>query len=114
LIFALSLLPELQRVAQLPEGRVIAEIHGSKFEHRKARHPFIERDSLLILADYVTLDQGTGAVHTAPGHGADDYYSGIKYGLEILNPVDGRGRFYQDPSTSAGFVFDANPKLSSY
>jgi isoleucyl-tRNA synthetase len=111
-ILAEKLLPELGRIARLPEGKILATIPGSRFEGKKARHPFLDRDSLLILADYVTLDQGTGAVHTAPGHGADDYYSGMKYGLEILNPVDDKGKFYPDVKFFGGqFVFDANPKI---
>jgi isoleucyl-tRNA synthetase len=111
-IFAEKLLPELVRITHVPEGKVLARIRGDRFERRKARHPFLDRDSLMILADYVTLDQGTGAVHTAPGHGADDYYSGVKYGLEILNPVDDKGRFYPDLKFFGGqFVFDANPKI---
>ena len=58
------------------------------------RHPFLERDSLGILADHVTLEQGTGAVHTAPGHGQEDYVSGRQYGIETYCPVDAAGRFY--------------------
>ncbi len=55
----------------------------------------MERDSLLVLADYVTVEAGTGCVHTAPGHGVDDYQTGLRYGLDILSPVDGDG-FYND------------------
>ena len=111
-IVAEKLLEPVRKTANLPEGRVIATIPGARFEGRKARHPFLNRDSLMILADYVTLDQGTGAVHTAPGHGADDYYSGVKYGLEILTPVDGHGRFLPDVEFFGGqFVFEANPKI---
>ena len=111
-VFAEKLLPALTQIAHLPEGKIIARIPGNRFEGRKARHPFLERDSLLILADYVTTDQGTGTVHTAPGHGADDYHSGVKYGLEILNPVDDKGRFYANVQHFGGeFVFDANPKI---
>ena len=59
------------------------------------RHPLYDRDSLAVLADYVTLEAGTGAVHTAPGHGADDYKTGVKYGLEILAPLDAGGHFIE-------------------
>src|SRR5262249_46525158 len=111
-IIAEKLLPAVAKIANLPEGKVLATIKGQRFEGRKARHPFLDRDSLLILADYVTLDQGTGAVHTAPGHGADDYYSGVKYGLEILTPVDEKGRFTADvPFFGGQFTLDANPKI---
>jgi isoleucyl-tRNA synthetase len=111
-ILAEKLLETVVKAAGLPEGKVIAVIPGSRFERRKARHPWLDRDSLMLLGDYVTMDQGTGAVHTAPGHGGDDYYSGVKYGLEIYNPVDGRGRFVPDVPLFGGmFVFDANPKI---
>lgn len=111
-IFAEKLQEVMTQATRLPEGKVIARIAGTRFEGRKARHPFLDRDSLLVVADYVTMDQGTGAVHTAPGHGADDYYSGVKYGLDILNPVDDRGRFLKDlPFFGGEFVFDANPKI---
>lgn len=111
-ILAEKLLDTVVKTAGLPEGKVIAVIPGARFERRKARHPWLDRDSLMLLGDYVTLDQGTGAVHTAPGHGGDDYYSGVKYGLEIYNPVDGRGRFVPEvPFFGGMFVFDANPKI---
>ena len=57
------------------------------------RHPLYDRDSLAVLADYVTLEAGTGAVHTAPGHGQEDFVVGKKYGLEVDNPVGSDGRF---------------------
>ena len=111
-IVAEKMLGSFLKTTGLSQGNVIATIPGARFEGRKARHPFLDRDSLLILADYVTMDQGTGAVHTAPGHGSDDYHSGVKYGLEILTPVDSRGRFLPDVQFFGGqFVFDANPKI---
>ena len=65
-----------------------------------------------MLADYVDLDTGTGAVHTAPGHGADDFETGMKYGLPILNPVDGAGLFTAEGGPYAGMhIFKANPKI---
>jgi len=73
--------------------RILATFGAAGLEGRKCRHPFLERDSLLVLADYVTADSGTGCVHTAPGHGADDYLTGLRYGLEALSPVDDEGRF---------------------
>lgn len=111
-IVAEKMLESFQKTTGVTEGKIIATIPGVRFENRKARHPFLDRDSLMILADYVTMDQGTGAVHTAPGHGSDDYHSGVKYGLEILTPVDSRGRFLPDVAFFGGqFVFDANPKI---
>jgi len=76
---------------------------GAKsFENRTCRHPFMDRDSLLVLADYVTVDAGTGCVHTAPGHGADDYQTGLRYGLDILSPVDGDGMYTAEAGPYAG------------
>ncbi len=93
-------------------GEVVARFKGAVLEGVRFRHPFLERDSVGILADYVTADTGTGCVHTAPGHGQEDYVSGVKYGLPILSPVDGRGIFHDDVAYFAGQqVFDANPKV---
>jgi len=74
--------------------QVIAAVPGAKLEHTVFHHPFLERESLGVLADYVTLEQGTGAVHTAPGHGQEDYATGRAYGIETFCPVDASGRFY--------------------
>ncbi len=111
-VFAEKLKELLSQKTKLTAGKIIAVIPGSRFDGLKVRHPFLDRESLSILADYVTMDQGTGIVHTAPGHGSDDYYSGVKYGLQILTPVDGKGRFLPDVAYFGGeFVFDANPKI---
>jgi isoleucyl-tRNA synthetase len=72
----------------------LARFTGDRLEGAVFRHPFLERDSLGILADHVTLEQGTGAVHTAPGHGQEDYVVGRQYGIETYCPVDGTGRFF--------------------
>ncbi|MEI9813338.1 MAG: class I tRNA ligase family protein [Acidobacteriota bacterium] len=74
---------------------VIAEFEGAKLDGTMYRHPFIERDSKGIVGDHVTLEQGTGAVHTAPGHGQEDYVIGLQNGLPVYCPVDGAGRFFQ-------------------
>ena len=75
-------------------------------------HPLYPRESLAVLADYVTLEQGTGAVHTAPGHGADDFYTGVRYGLEVDVPVTGSGHFAAELPLFGGLrVFDANPRI---
>ncbi|MEO5926059.1 MAG: isoleucine--tRNA ligase [Bryobacteraceae bacterium] len=73
----------------------IAEFDGAKLNGTVYRHPYIERDSKGIIGDHVTLEQGTGAVHTAPGHGQDDYVIGLQNGLPVYCPVDGAGRFFQ-------------------
>ena len=75
-----------------------------------ARHPFLDRESRLLAADYVTLEQGTGLVHTAPGHGADDYATGMKYQLPVEAPVDDGGKFSEGP-WKGEYIFKANPKI---
>src|SRR5262249_39309834 len=72
----------------------IAGFHGDKLRGFVFQHPFIDRASPGLLGDHVTLEQGTGAVHTAPGHGHEDYVVGLEYGLPVYCPVDGRGRFF--------------------
>ncbi|MBI2821275.1 MAG: isoleucine--tRNA ligase [Acidobacteria bacterium] len=87
-------------------------VKGSEFQGHRARHPWIDRDSPFLAADYVSLDQGTGLVHTAPGHGEEDYLTGIKHGLEIYNPVDGRGRFSEEVEFFRGQqVHEADPNV---
>ncbi|SPF44409.1 isoleucyl-tRNA synthetase [Candidatus Sulfopaludibacter sp. SbA4] len=96
---------------------VVATFAGEKMEGTVFRHPFLERDSLGILADHVTLEQGTGAVHTAPGHGQEDYVSGRQYGIETYCPVDGAGRFFHATGAAGRLpeeiigktVWEANP-----
>jgi isoleucyl-tRNA synthetase len=91
-------------------GEKIASFTGDTLEGVKFQHPLYDRDSLGVLADYVTLDQGTGAVHTAPGHGADDFATGIKYGLDIYAPIGRDGRFEATVGIVGGLkVFEANP-----
>ncbi len=88
---------------------ILAEFPGKVAEGLACRHPLYERESLLILAPFVTLDAGTGCVHIAPGHGQEDYEIGMKYGLENYAPVDDDGRFTRDVPDFAGqFVFAAN------
>jgi len=79
---------------ELPE--IIASINPRTLEKKTAWHPFYERKSLLVLADFVTLDTGTGIVHIAPGHGEEDYICGLNYNLDIYVPVDQEGKFYKD------------------
>lgn len=93
----------------LADYAIIATFSARQLENRKCRHPFLDRDSLLVLADYVTLESGTGCVHTAPGHGREDYMTGIRYGLDILSPVDSRGRFTEEAGVYLGMdINEAN------
>ena len=92
-----------------------AEIRGKELEHVRFRHPWIDRDAPGVLGDYVTLDTGTGIVHTAPGHGWDDYLTGVRYGLEIYCPVDEGGFLMPEVERFAGKrVFDANPEIVAF
>jgi len=90
----------------------LAQAKGRSFEGIRFHHPWIDRNAPGVLGDYVTLDAGTGVVHTAPGHGWDDYLTGVRYGLDIYCPVDEAGRFLPDVAGFAGQkVFDANPRI---
>ncbi|MFH1139948.1 MAG: isoleucine--tRNA ligase, partial [Pseudomonadota bacterium] len=92
--------------------RVLARLDPAKLEKLRCRHPFYDRESLVVLAPYVTLDQGSGCVHTAPGHGREDYETGLRYGLEAYSPLDDDGRFLKNVEFFAGqFVFDANAEV---
>jgi isoleucyl-tRNA synthetase len=134
---ALSLHPQyIYRLVQTPEGELILAQDlikdcmekigynqgdykitagawtGSELEGIICRHPWIDRDVETILGEHVTLDQGTGVVHTAPGHGEEDYEMGLKYGLDIYAPVDIKGCFTEDVTGFAGqFVFKANNEI---
>jgi isoleucyl-tRNA synthetase len=94
------------------EGKVLASFPSRILAGKLCRHPFYDRDSVILLGEHVTLEAGTGCVHTAPGHGQDDYEMGLKFGLDIYNPVDNHGRFIQNLEFFGGeFVFAANPKV---
>jgi len=92
-ILAKELVESCMKLFGVDDFTVIAAFSAVGLEGKRCRHPFMERDSLMVLADYVTADSGTGCVHTAPGHGADDYLTGLRYGLEVLSPVDDQGRY---------------------
>ncbi|MCK9273829.1 MAG: isoleucine--tRNA ligase [Syntrophales bacterium] len=91
------------------DTEILATFKGSLLEGLSCRHPFIDRESRLIVAPFVTLDAGTGCVHIAPGHGQEDYEIGLKYDLDVYAPVNDEGRFTSDVDLFEGqFVFDAN------
>jgi isoleucyl-tRNA synthetase len=90
----------------------VATFKGAKLEKLKARHPFMDRDSLIILGDHVSLDAGTGAVHTSPGHGLDDYHVGLKYNLPVFSPVDPAGKYTNEvPQYVGQSIWKANPLI---
>lgn len=113
LIVARGLLEAFRREAGLAdEGEVVATFKGNDLVGLRCAHPLLEKDSVVILGEHVTLEQGTGCVHTAPGHGADDFEIGRRYGLPAFNPVDDAGCFTTDYPDMAGVnVFAANPKI---
>ena len=97
-----------------PLGVPLAVFAGTAMEGVRFQHPLYDRTSLGVLGDYVTLEQGTGAVHTAPGHGADDFATGVRYGLDIYAPIGTNGRFLPDVGVVAGLkVFEANPVVEA-
>ena len=94
-----------------PTGESRASFPGAKIDKIKARHPFLDREAIVLTADFVTMDSGTGAVHIAPGHGEDDYWLGKQNNLPILSPVDDHGRLTDEaglPNLTGKYVFDAN------
>jgi isoleucyl-tRNA synthetase len=112
-IVAKRLLPIVAEELDFGEYRILAEFEGRELEGLKARHPWIDRESLFVMADYVTLEDGTGCVHTAPGHGHDDYLTGMACGLDVYTPVDEEGRFLPDVERYAGRqVFEANALIT--
>ncbi len=110
LVVAAALVPALERL--LGAARVLARFRGAELEGGRCQHPWINRIVPIVLADYVTLETGTGLVHTAPGHGQEDYETGLRYGLEVLAPVDARGRFTAEvPEWAGQSVWEANPRI---
>ena len=111
-IVANELVPTVTKKFGWTGFKVAKIFKGSAFEHLHYRHAFLPREGVMVLGDYVTLDQGTGLVHTAPGHGADDFATGRRYNLDILTPVNHRGEFTEDVPMWAGLhVFKANPLI---
>ncbi|HEU0265987.1 MAG TPA: class I tRNA ligase family protein, partial [Geobacterales bacterium] len=94
------------------QGKVVATFKAELLQRKRAQHPFYDRESIILLGEHVTLEAGTGCVHTAPGHGQEDYVLALAEGLDIYNPVDNRGRFLPTVEFFAGqFVFDANKSV---
>jgi isoleucyl-tRNA synthetase len=113
-IVAEALAPKVAAAGGKTFGAPVARMKGKELERIRFRHPLYARDSLGVLGDYVTLEAGTGAVHTAPGHGADDFNTGMKYGLEIYAPIGPAGHFLDTVELFGGQrVFDANPNVEA-
>jgi len=110
LLLAADRVAALQADCDIKQADELARFKGRDFEGMQFQHPFLPIQVPGILADYVTLDQGSGVVHTAPGHGADDFVSGQKYNLEIYAPLDDNGVYTEGlPEYKGKDVFSANP-----
>ena len=102
-LIAAAMKSEVETATGLVFGAELLTVKGKALEGMKAVHPFYDARKIpFVLADYVTLDTGTGCVHTAPGHGVEDFETGIRYGLDIYNPVDPKGFFYKDTELVGG------------
>ncbi len=113
LVVAAALAPALAKAMGAGDApRELRRFRGREIEGARVRHPWLDRVVPVVLADYVTLESGTGLVHTAPGHGHDDHLTGVRYGLDVLTPVDDRGRFTDAVPEWQGLrVFDADRKI---
>ncbi len=112
LIVGKDLLEGVLAAAKIETHQVIREFQGRELEKLSYAIPFGARKGKVVLADYVSNEEGSGLVHTAPGHGSDDYHTGLKYGLEIVMPVDSRGRFDSSSGEFSGVnVYDANKMI---
>ena len=119
-IVASELAASVATACKLGEPTVLARFPGDRLDRATFQHPFLDRSVLGVNADYVTADQGTGAVHTAPSHGADDFYTGVRYGLDATTRVDNAGVIHLDssawhesqlPAFDGKKVFAANPLI---
>jgi isoleucyl-tRNA synthetase len=119
-IVASELAAAVATACKLGEPTVLARFPGDRMDRSTFQHPFLDRGILGVNADYVTADQGTGAVHTAPSHGADDFYTGVRYGLDATTRVDNAGVIHVDtsawreaelPAFEGQKVFAANPLI---
>jgi len=112
LVVASELVEQVASLRCAKNPYVHAEMIGSDLEHMKCAHPWFERESVIVLADYVTLEQGTGCVHIAPGHGQEDYITGLEYDLPSPMPVDDYGYFTDEAGPFAGMSLEeANPAI---
>ncbi|HEY3990507.1 MAG TPA: isoleucine--tRNA ligase [Acidobacteriaceae bacterium] len=111
-LVAAALADAVEAACHLESAHEIARFKGTRLERATFQHPFLDRSILGVLADYVTADQGTGAVHTAPAHGIDDFYTGERYGLDQTTKVDATGRIHEGlPEYNGLTVFKANPEI---
>jgi isoleucyl-tRNA synthetase len=110
-IMAKDMLDTVKKEANLSDYEILAVFKGKDLEGMKATHPLYDRDSLIILGEHVTLEAGTGCVHTAPGHGEEDFLVGQEYGLDALNPIDDKGYFTDKAPGYAGLYYEEANKV---
>ncbi len=114
LVLAEGLHQQVLKSLGIEAFRILTTFSAAPFDGKSCRHPFYDRPSLIMLGDHVTLEAGTGCVHTAPGHGQDDYQIGLRYGLEVYNPVDDYGRYRPDLEFFGGMkLADANVAVTA-
>ncbi|WP_409478215.1 isoleucine--tRNA ligase [Pseudobdellovibrio sp. HCB154] len=112
LVIAKSLKEFFEKDTGITLQNLLTTVKGADLELTEARHPFLDRKSVVVLGDHVTADAGTGAVHTAPGHGADDFRVGQKYNLPVINPVAENGTYTDEyPEMQGMNIFKANPVI---
>ncbi|MFD1671144.1 isoleucine--tRNA ligase [Agrilactobacillus yilanensis] len=112
-VIAEGMLDQVKETLEWQDVKILKTFKGSDLEYMTAKHPFYDRTSLLIVGNHVTLDEGTGLVHTAPGHGTDDFFVSQKYHLPVLSPIDGQGRYTDEaPGFEGMFYDDANKKVT--
>ncbi len=112
-VIAKELLASVKEAVGFETTEVMKSFKGQELEGIITKHPIYDRESPLILGDHVTLEAGTGCVHTAPGHGEDDFYVGQKYGLDILSPIDDQGKLTDEAPGFAGLFYDdANKEIT--
>ncbi|MEK3721873.1 isoleucine--tRNA ligase [Paenibacillus sp. FSL H8-0034] len=110
-VVAQGLLEAVSKEIGWTDVKVLSQIKGSELEHVLCQHPFYDRTSLVMVGDHVTLEAGTGCVHTAPGHGEDDFVIGQRYNLGVLCPVDDQGHFTAEAPGFEGMFYDKGNKV---
>lgn len=114
LIMAANLVEKVMEEIGMTDYQILSQKNGSIFEGIKCKHPLFDRDSIVILGRHVTLEEGTGAVHTAPGHGQEDNEIGMKYGLPIVSVLDSKGRLNEEAGPFSGLDYrEGNKKIIS-
>ena len=113
-ILARELVDPCMQTFGIGDYQIVSDVDPKSLENKRCTHPLYQRDSLVILGSHVTLEAGTGCVHTAPGHGREDHEVGLLYDLEVYSPVDNEGRFTDEVDYFKGeFVFDANKNINA-